>query len=181
MELFLKYSGIVGIILMWLFVVFPAFVKKTYVNKKPFSYLGKDGKYAVVFNFVLVIIMILQLIFVLYIGLSFGKISLVGMIIFLSGTLLGILTGVINLKDSVTIHTNLGFGYFILSSIGALIISVSFAEKSAIVSFFSVFDVLLLGVGGLVIYLTTKKIVFAEMWMFVFSTIWVCLCLFLPV
>jgi len=138
---------------MWGLLVIIPWIKFGLVNIQAFSDFGAHKVYGRIFNFGLLLIMVLQVVFVWYV-VGTLQIPFVIFWVFFAGSLSGLLASIITEQLFMKVHLYLGICYFVLTSIGAFLIPF---YKYSISHLFQIKQ-------------DAKN---PEIYMFLFSTVWV--------
>jgi len=175
----MKYSGILAIIVAWLFVAGPTFTingKKNTISEATKKYSSK-----IIISIGLVFGSFLQFLFLLYLNAKFGLNSYsVGSLLYILTNIATVLVAVFTIQKNPRMHTFLVRFYFIVHPISLFILGVSI--RIILVQTISSLLIVSYAIGAMFVWQRYKKQnAYMEEWAFLILSLWVLFMTFVPV
>lgn len=170
----LNLSGILAILIAWLFVVFPALkygINPTKQTITSATSLSKVVKRYITFG--LIVGSFFQGLFIFYIIEKFQiPLFSIGNILYLTTNIATIFVALYNFDKHPKFHTFFALYYFIMCPISLILISLSVIQSYYYIFIFSLAIVLMYTIGESLIYKKFKGCAYLEIWAFFMLSIW---------
>jgi len=170
----IKYSGVISIIITWLFVVRPAFAAGVKSKYKTISHMTGEKKYLHIINGGLIFGAMMQLLFIRYLMVQYHLALLsIGVILYISTITATLLTTIFPFRKFEKIHTHVVKYYFITIPLAILFIGLQLRPSFSKLFLVSMLVPALYLIAELSVFEEYKKDnALMEMWAFYLLSVW---------